>query len=316
MLRWIQTSTLLLLVLPHLLLGGCASASVEIGVTTRAERYLDFGDPNEMLLAEPPRCAVLPSLSSANHGRAVVVDMALDKAFRVDYRPFSLLPQDKKAQVFTVVSHEEVARRIVQKGKTEELQKIYTSIDPTGIPDPKALAEIARILEVEYLLFPRLISLSTDNASRFTFTGLTFIRTGWISAESSLQLWHGPSGELAWQSTGQGSLTAENVVGISPPAQSVLDGLLTTLIGDLVTGRDSSVVSGKIDAPPSANPTNVTAGNNTVTTVTTVTPSSSSTPTRTEDPLDSSVDPVNETPDAGATKSNQKTNQKTNQPNL
>ena len=95
MLRWVHICTLLLSVLPHIVLGGCASASVEIGVTTRAERYLDFGDPNEMLLADPPRCAVLPSLSSANHGRAAVVDMALDKAFRVDYRPFSLLPQEK-----------------------------------------------------------------------------------------------------------------------------------------------------------------------------------------------------------------------------
>lgn len=256
MLRLLQICLMAICALAHLTLGGCASASVEIGVTTRAETYLDFGDPDQLLLANPPRCAVLPSLSSSNPGRSMVVDMALDKALLADYRPFSLLPQTEAAKAFTVVSHEETARRVVREGKTDELRKIYSSLDPIGIPDPKALAEVARSLKVEYLLLPRLISLSTDNASRFTFTGLTFIRTGWISVESSLQLWHGPSGELAWQSNGQGSLTAENVVGISPPVQSALDGLLTSLVGDLVTGRTSSVVSGKINAPPSANPTN------------------------------------------------------------
>lgn len=270
MLRPLQIILMVLCALPHLVLGGCASASVEIGVTTRAETYLDFGEPNQLLLANPPRCTVLPSISSSNPGRSMVVDMALDKAFLVDYRPFSLLPQKKETRAFNLLSHEEVARRVVQNGKADELRKIYSSLDPVGIPDPKALAEIARVLEVEYLLLPRLISLSTDNASRFTFTGLTFIRTGWISIESSLQLWHGPSGELAWQSTGQGSLTAENVVGISPPVQSALDGLLTTLVGDLVTGRTSSVVSGKINAPPSANPTNAsTSGNKSLTGVST-----------------------------------------------
>ena len=288
--------------LAHLTLGGCASASVEIGVTTRAETYLDFGDPNQLLLANPPRCAVLPSLSSSNPGRSMVVDMALDKAFLVDYRPFSLLPQTEAAKAFTVVSHEEAARRVVQEGKTDALRKIYSSLNPTGIPDPKALAEVARSLKVEYLLLPRLISLSTDNASRFTFTGLTFIRTGWISVESSLQLWHGPSGELAWQSTGQGSLTAENVVGISPPVQSALDGLLTTLVGDLVTGRTSSVVSGKINAPPSANPTNTSSnqssGSKTLTDVSagtsSATSSATSNPTTNEDSTPPSV-PQNET---------------------
>ena len=88
----------------------------------------------------------------------------------------------------------------------------------------------------------QVVSIKVDNAGRFTFTGLTFIRTGWISIEAAMQLWDVPTGELVWQSTGEGSLTAENVVGISPPVQSALDGIMITLFGDFVTGRSQAVV--------------------------------------------------------------------------
>ncbi|MEC8321495.1 MAG: hypothetical protein VX012_08795, partial [Planctomycetota bacterium] len=249
-------SIALLGLLASILLGGCASASLEIGVTTRATLYEDIGDPLALMTDEPTRVAVLPTImTNVSPGQGVLADLAIDKAMTKDYRPFSLVAQEK-AEPFTALTAEQTTARCIEAGKADELRRLIGSTQPGNFLDPELLAEVGGVLGVEYLLVPQVVFLNTDNAGRFTFTGLTFIRTGWISLVGTLQLWHVSSRELAWQSAGESSLTAENVVGISPPTQAGLDALFTTLVGDLVTGREQSVVSGKVSAPPSANPTN------------------------------------------------------------
>ena len=242
--------------LASILLGGCASASLEIGVTTRATLYEDIGDPLALMTDSPTRVAVLPTImTNVSPGQGVLADLAIDKAMTKDYRPFSLVAQEK-LEPFTALTSEQTTARCIEAGKADELRRLIGTTQPGNFLDPELLAEVGGVLGVEYLLVPQVVYLNTDNAGRFTFTGLTFIRTGWISLVGTLQLWHVSSRELAWQSAGESSLTAENVVGISPPTQAGLDALFTTLVGDLVTGREQSVVSGKVTAPPSANPTN------------------------------------------------------------
>lgn len=242
------------------LTGGCARASLEIGVTTRAETYFPIADRLDLLTGNPPRCAVIPTImTSTSAGRGIAADFAIDKAMAEDHRPFTLVPQDK-AEVFTVVTNDAVLNRSIEEGRLDTLRSLMSTTQPGNCIEPKFASEIGEILDVEYLFVPQVAAMNTDNAGRFTFAGLTFIRTGWISVEGTLQLWHAPSGRLVWQSTGEGSLTAENVVGISPPTQAALDALFSTLVGDFLTGRSASVVSGKVNAPPSANPTGTTTG--------------------------------------------------------
>lgn len=222
--------------------GGCARNSVEIGVTTRAETYEGFGDPMELATADPSRMAVLPTLTFGGGGdRADAANMAMGEALDYDYRPFTLLTQDEKNDI-TAIRFDQVVNRCIANDETGTLETVMSSLRKDGIPDHEATLRLGELLQVDYLLVPKLVSIKVDNAGRFTFTGLTFIRTGWISIEASMQLWDVPTGELVWQSTGEGSLTAENVVGISPPVQSALDGIMVTLFGDFVTGRSEAVV--------------------------------------------------------------------------
>ena len=237
-------------------LGGCASTSLEVGVTTRAETYYEIDDRYAILDSKKPRSAVIPTImTGASPGRGVAADLAFDKALEKDYRPFSLTPKEDQ-KPFTVISNDMVINRCIAADKLESLRALMSSMQPGNVVDPKHASEVGRLLGVEFILVPQISYLGTDNASRFSFTGLTFIRTGWITVEGTLQLWHAPSGQLVWQSTGESTLTAENVVGVSPPTQAAFDALFATLVGDFITGRDSSVVSGKIPAPRSANPTN------------------------------------------------------------
>lgn len=237
-------------------LGGCASASLEVGVTTRAETYRVIDDRRELLTCDPPKCAVIPAImGSMGPSRGIAADLAFDKAMSRDYRPFSIMPRDK-VEPFTPIPNNVVMNYCIKAGRLDTLRSLMTTVQPGNCLETKLAREMGEILNVEYLFVPQIASLKTDNASRFTFAGLTFIRTGWISVEGTLQLWHAPTGSLVWQSAGEGSLTAENVVGISPPTQAAFDALFSTLVDDFVTGRSESVVTGKVNAPPSANPTN------------------------------------------------------------
>ena len=241
------------------ILGGCASASLEVGVTTRAETYTNIENRLSLLTSNPPKCAVIPTImGSTGPSRGVAADLAFDKAMSRDYRPFSLTAREKAAP-FTVVSNDVVMNYCIKVGRLDTLRSLMSTVQPGNSLDPKHAKEMGEILNVEYLFVPQIAGLKTDNAGRFTFAGLTFIRTGWISVEGTLQLWHAPTGRLVWQSAGEGSLTAENVVGISPPTQAAFDALFSTLVDDFISGRSESVVSGKVTAPPSANPTNTSA---------------------------------------------------------
>lgn len=249
-----------------LLAGGCARTSVEIGVTTRAHTYEGFGDPMELATAEPRLMAVLPVISLGSGGeRFDAANMSMGEALDYDYRPFTLLSSETKPEL-TAIRFDEVINTCVATGEADTLRSMMSSLRQSGIPDREATQRLGTTLGVQYLLTPKLVSIKVDNAGRFTFTGLTFIRTGWISIEASLQLWDAPTGELVWQSTGEGSLTAENVVGISPPVQSALDGIMITLMGDFLTGRSQAVVRTTVE-----NKTNA-ATTTTATTTTSVAP--------------------------------------------
>jgi hypothetical protein len=229
---------------------GCASASVEIGVTTKARTYQDFGNPLELMTAVPPRCAVLPAImASSGIGHGPSTNISFADCMQRDYRPFSLLERDPQ-KAFTAIPYDQSLNTAIRAGRYDDLSTLMLQLRSNGLADPTLLRTIGRLLDVEYLLVPAVVSVKVDNASRFTFTGLTFIRTGWISIEGLVGLWHAPTGTLVWQGVGEGTLTAENVVGISPPAQNAIDGLFSALISDFVNLRSESVLRSKVDNAP------------------------------------------------------------------
>ena len=248
-----------ILVITAITAGGCASQSVEIGVTTRAETYLPIDDRFDLLTADPPRCAVLPAIMiGTNAGRGVAADIAIDQALARNYQPHRFaFNSEPESDPINVIRHYEVADWCIDNGMLPDLQKLLQRHQTTNYPDPELAAKIADGLGVKYLIFPQITGVSTDNAGRFTFAGLTFIRTGWISMEGTLQIWDAPSRGMAWQSAGECSLSAENMVGISPPVQSAMDALFVTLVGDFAIGRSASIVSGTLDDSDAANPTNL-----------------------------------------------------------
>lgn len=231
-----------------ILLTGCASSSLEVAVSTRAETYRTIDAPLEMLGAAPARCAALPAIATGGEAaRASFVDLAVERAIAKGWHPFTLVGPVEESD-FTILAPGTVRNRCIAGGRVAELRRLLSSSDPGGILDSGSLRDLGRFLGVEYILAPRLCHVTIDNANRFSLSGISFLRTGWTTVEAELRLWHAPSGELAWQSVGSVSLNAESVIGISPPLQGALNAVFLTLLGDLASGRSETRASGTIDA--------------------------------------------------------------------
>ena len=194
--------------------------------------------PRSILCGTPPNCAVLPTVASAsNAGIATFTNVSFAYVVR---------NQIKDANV---LFHAEVVNRLNQNSDGDLLQRLLTSIDPGDFLERTNLQQIGESLDVEYFLLPRLVAVLTDNASRFSFAGITFLRTGWTTVELGLQLWHAPTGQLIWQATGSSTLVIENVVGNSPAIQTTLDTLLATMLDDFMNGRSESFLATDLPRP-------------------------------------------------------------------
>ena len=221
-----------------LMLGGCAASGIQVGVQNRSEQYLPMPAPKTILSSTPPNCAVLPTFASgSNAGVASFANLSFAYVARREIKDANIL------------SHADVVNRLNTTGDAALLNELLASIDPGDFLGRGELQKVGKSLGVEYLMLPRLADIITDNTTRFSFAGFTFIMTGWTTVEIGLQIWHAPTGQLVWQATGSGTLAGENLVGSSPAIQTTLDALLTAMLIDFIDGRSESVLSMDLPQP-------------------------------------------------------------------
>ena len=229
---------LLLMMLMFLMVSGCASDGIQVGVQNRSEQYRQMLDPQSILSSKTPRCAVLPTFASgSNAGIASFANVSFAHVAR------------KQINDVNILFHADVVNRLNLTGEVDLLNQLLASIDPGDFLERDKLQRVGTSLGVEYLLLPRLVTVITDNATRLSFAGFTFIRTGWTTVELGLQLWHAPTGQLVWQATGSGTLVVENVAGSSPSIQTTLDALLSAILFDFAEGRFESILSTDLPSP-------------------------------------------------------------------
>lgn len=239
---------------------GCATPNIKVGVQTRSQLHAEIGEPSEILVASPPRCAILPAaVSGASAGLGPFTDQSIGLMIedaverRADRGGFGWLGgQDDDASEPSVRSPTQVVNAANTAGLGGELKSLIGSVASAGVLDRDRLQRLGRLLDVEYVMLPWLAGVHSDNATRFNFAGITLVRTGWTTVEMVLQLWHVPSGHLVWQSTSSGTVVGEGVVGTPPSIQPVLDALLRAMLEDFLSGRSESVLSTEIAPTVSA----------------------------------------------------------------
>lgn len=235
-------------------LTGCAKTSIEIGIMTRAEAYVELDDRLGLLCGTTARCAVLPSImSGVSEGQGITADFAFDDALNRDIRAIGPNPTELERPL-NVLRHQQVVQICISNDRVKLLRDILSSTQPGNIVDPKLLRELGRLLDVEYVFLPQIVYVTTDNATRFNFAGFTFILTGWISIEGTLQLWHTETGALAWQSVAEASLSSENLSGVSPPTQDAMNALFIAVVDGFLAAERETVVRGQVDPPSPTTP--------------------------------------------------------------
>ena len=239
---------------------GCATPNIKVGVQTRSQLHAELATHREILTASPPRCAILPAAVSgtsagfgpfADQSLARMLDDAVEHVGSRGLLGLLASPSDDDDGGPTVLSPADVVNAANPAGLGGDLKALLASITPGGVLERDKIRRIARLLDVEYLLLPWLAGVHTDNATRFSFAGITVVRTGWTTIEMVMQIWHAPTGRLVWQSTASGTLVGEGVVGTPPSIEPVLDAILLAMLEDFVSGRSETVLSTEI-APPAA----------------------------------------------------------------
>ena len=148
---------------------GCASHAIEMSVQTRAESYRMLEDPSAVLMSSPPACAVLPANAGTTPGFGAFLNTAMERVLR------------QIGASETVIPPTEVGNLMVERGKRADLNELLQSWQPSNVLDPATLNAVAGELGVEFLMVPYLVTYGTNNDARFSFFGITLVRTGWTT---------------------------------------------------------------------------------------------------------------------------------------
>jgi len=219
---------------------GCASDAIEVSVQTRSHGYRILEHPQRVLAADPPNCAVLPANAGGTPGLGTLVNAAIERVLR------------EKGLDASVIAPTETGNLMTEAGRVGLLDELLNSWAPSNVLDPTLLREVGEALEVRFLLAPSLVSHSTNNNTRFSFLGITMVRTGWTTVQVSLQLWHAPTGVLVWQSEGIATLACEGIVGPPVPIGPTVAEAVRPMLEDFLTGRSESILAKKLPAPKPA----------------------------------------------------------------
>lgn len=220
---------------------GCASNAIEVSVQTRAESYRRIEHPRKILFASPPATAVLPSNAGSTPGFGVFMNTSIEKVLR------------ESGAEESVIGPTETGNVLSEMGLRSQLDALMNSWQPSNVLDPQGLEKIGEALGVRFLLVPYLVTYNTNNNSRITFLGVTFVRTGWTTIQVALQLWHTPSGTMVWQGQGISTLGCEGIIGPPVPTGPTIEEAIRPMLEDFIAGRSESIVSKKLPLPkPSA----------------------------------------------------------------
>lgn len=216
---------------------GCASNAIEVSVQTRAESYRIIEDPRGVLFSTPPACAVLPANAGGTPGFGIFMNTAIEQILR------------EGGVEQSVIGPSESGNLLSEMGLRTQLDALMNSWQPSNVLDPASLRTIGEAMGVRYLLVPYLVTYNTNNNSRITFLGVTFVRTGWTTVQLALQLWHAPTGVLVWQGQGISTLGCEGIIGPPVPTGATIEEALRPMIADFLSGRSESIVSKQLPLP-------------------------------------------------------------------
>ena len=214
---------------------GCAETSIKAGMQTRSAIYANSllersNGIRALLTSDPPKVGILQGVSPGAPLRGLG-PLASD-GVRVALH--------RRCPGSTVVSGPTVVGLAAQAGKSPVLARPLREANDTGILSAADLAEIGTATGLEWFFIAIVASNDVRDSTRFSLFGVTAVRSHWTTSNLTLQLWHAPSGRMAWQSVGDCTEYVESVATAPVPLHVVMAELAGAMVTDLVQGRSRS----------------------------------------------------------------------------
>ena len=139
----------------------------------------------------------------------------------------------KEKNPLSVLSPQETLGRLNHAGLGKEVSAMTSDYLTSGILDRDTLRKICQTLECRYVLQPSLAAFRQYMDDRLRFFGLRVFQTRVTILRLSLQIWDAQTGEIVWESSGEGTMAAEDVRDVMIPFEEITQKLWVKILSDL-----------------------------------------------------------------------------------
>ncbi len=224
-----RTATCAGLLLLCLILSGCSGSVYLWEVRTEStSRPPSF---NPAVFKQEP-VAVLDTLTApALHGNEVGLALSLKRILK------------RVAPNWKVVTPQETATRINQKGLAAEYTRMRTDYEQSNILDRAPLRKIGAALGARYVFQPRLAAFTQVLYDRWKIPALevNVVRIRSSILRLALQLWDTETGELIWASTAEATFQEEAVSEDPVYLREAVRITWASIMSDFTNGKTASV---------------------------------------------------------------------------
>ena len=138
----------------------------------------------------------------------------------------------KKNYPFQVISPQATKNELNREGLAREVSAMALDYSQSGILNLDVLHNMARTLEWDYVIQPSMAEFRQALDTRLRFFGLRVFQTRITNLRLSLQLWDTRSGEIVWESSGEGTMAGEDVRDVLIPFGVITQRLWSHIMTD------------------------------------------------------------------------------------
>ncbi len=134
---------------------------------------------------------------------------------------------------FHVISPQETKSQLNREGLAKAVSAMAQDYTQSGILDRETLNHIAETLGCQYVIQPSMAEFQQTLISRLRFFGLRVFQTRITNLRLSLQLWDARTGEIVWESSGEGTMAGEDVRDVLIPFGDIAETLWKDILLNL-----------------------------------------------------------------------------------
>jgi len=133
---------------------------------------------------------------------------------------------------FQLISPQVTNNQLNREGLAREVSAMASDYSQSGILNLATLHHMARTLEWDYVIQPSMAEFRQVLDTRLRFFGLRVFQTRITNLRLSLQLWDTRSGEIVWESSGEGTMAGEDVRDVLIPFGDITQKLWSDILTD------------------------------------------------------------------------------------